>query len=232
MSTTRLTEDELPLPPEEFADRLAAEIDAYIDEYGLDDARFETQLNEDQMREGLYTRIYNEIVAIDLSRQMLDDLDASDDPQVFIHLLKQIEDEAKHARMLSQRLWNLGGDPTKVFERANESTREFWEMFDGLDVIEMAVMLQCGAERMAQHRHEKELHFYDDETSEIYKSVISPEEKFHAKIGMNLIRKLCTDRETQLNALQKSREGRELIRTHHDKGIQDAYGDAGANADD
>lgn len=223
-----LSEEELPLPPKEFADRLAAEMDTYIDEYGLDNARFETDLTQDQMREGLYTRIYNELVAVDLSRRMLGGLDASDDPQAFTHLLKQMEDEAKHARMLSQRLWNLGGDPTQVFERANESTREFWEMFDDLDVIETAVMLQCGAERMAQHRHEKELHFYDDETAEIYKSVISPEEKFHAKIGVNLLRKLCTDRETQLKALRKSREGRELIRNHHDKGIQDAY----ANADD
>jgi bacterioferritin (cytochrome b1) len=223
--TTRLTEDELPLPSTEFADQLTAEIDDYIEEYGLDNARFDTQLTEDQMREGLYTRIYNELVAVDLSRRMLDDLDASDDPQAFVHLLKQMGDEAKHARMLSQRLWNLGGDPTKVFERANESTQSFWEMFDNLDVIETTVMLQCGAERMAQHRHEKELRFYDDETAEIYRNVISPEEKFHAKIGVNLLRKLCIDRETQLKALRKSREGRELIRSHHDKGVQNAYAD-------
>lgn len=223
---TALSKEELPVPPEEFADRLAAEIDDYIDEYGLDDARFETELTQDQMREGLYTRIYNELIAVDLSRRMLGNLDASDDPQAFTHLLKQMEDESKHARMLSQRLWNLGGDPTKVFERANASTREFWEMFDDLDIIETAVMLQCGAERMAQYRHEKELRFYDDETAEIYEKVISPEEKFHAKIGVNLLRKLCTDHEAQLKALRKSREGRKLIRSHHDKGVQNAYADA------
>ena len=226
MTTETLSEDDLPLPAEEFADRLMDDIDAYIDEHDLASARFDTQLTDEQMREGLYTRIYNEIVAIDLSREMLNDINRAEDPQVFIHLLKQIEDEAKHARMLSQRLWNLGGHPEEVFERASESTVEFWERFEGYDAVEMAVLLQCGAERMAQHRHPKELEFYDDETAEIYENVIVPEEKFHAKIGTNIIRKMCTDEETQLKALRTSREGREMIRSHHDKGIQQAYGTA------
>ena len=226
MTTSTLSEDDLPLPPEEFADRLMDDVDAYIDEHDLASARFETDLTDDQMRDGLYTRIYNEIVAIDLSREMLNDINRAEDPQVFVHLLKQIEDEAKHARMLSQRLWNLGGNPQEVFERASDSTVEFWERFEGLDAVEMAVMLQCGAERMAQHRHPKELEFYDDETAEIYENVIVPEEKFHAKIGVNIIRKMCTDEESQLKALRASREGREMIRSHHDKGIQEAYGTA------
>jgi hypothetical protein len=37
---------------------------------------------------------------------------------------------------------------------------------------------------------------------------------------------MCTDKETQLKALRASREGREMIRSHHDKGIQEAYGTA------
>lgn len=223
--TTRatLSESDLPLPPEEFADRLIAEIDEYIDEHGLSEARFDEAIGADEMREGLYTRIYNEIAAIDLSRQMLDGIDRSENPQAFVHLLKQIEDEAKHARMLSQRLWNLGGEPEQTFERADQSTRSFWELFDGLDVIETTIMLQCGTERMAQYRHEKELHYYDDETAEIYEKVIAPEEKFHAKIGVNLLRVLCTDEETQLRALHQWQEGRELIREIHDKGVQNAF---------
>lgn len=227
MATTEtLAEADLPLPPEEFAEQLVAEIDAYIDEHGLAEARFDTELSEEEMREGLYTRIYNEIAAIDLSRQMLDGVDQAKNPQAFVHLLKQIEDEAKHARMLSQRLWNLGGEPELTFERAADSTIAFWDLFDDLDVIEMAVMLQCGAERMAQYRHEKELHFYDEETAEIYEKVIAPEEAFHAKIGESLLRLLCRDAESQARALRQSREGRELIREIHDKGIQEAFGGA------
>lgn len=219
-----LTEADLPLPPSEFAERLMADLDQYIDEHGLAEARFDTQLTEEEMRDGLYTRIYNEIAALDLSRRMLDGIDRAENPQAYIHLLKQMEDEAKHARMLSQRLWNLGGSPQLTFERAADSTKSFWEMFDGLDVIETAIILQCGTERMAQYRHEKELKYYDEETAEIYERVISPEEAFHAKIGESLLRTLCVDEATQRRALQKSQETRELIREIHDRGIQEAFG--------
>ncbi|MFB6097486.1 MAG: ferritin-like domain-containing protein [Haloferacaceae archaeon] len=215
-----LSPDDLPMDPEEFAESLIDEVDAYIEAHGLGDARFEEDLTEDQMREGLYTRIFNEIKAIDHPRRMLGE---AEDPQVFIHLLKQIEDEAKHARMLSQRLWNLGGDPQEVFERADESTREFWTIFDERDIVGTAAVLQTGAEHMAQYRHPKELQFYDDETAEIYERVIVPEEQFHAKIGKNVFRTHCTDGERQRQALEASREGRELIRQHHDRGVVDAY---------
>jgi bacterioferritin (cytochrome b1) len=225
-TTDTLSEADLPLPAEEFAERLIADIDAYIETHGLAEARFDTAIGEAEMREGLYTRIYNEFAALDLSRQMLDGIDRAENPQAWVHLLKQMEDEAKHARMLSQRLWNLGGEPELTFERAADSTKRFWELFEDLDVIEMAVMLQCGAERMAQYRHEKELHFYDEETAEIYEKVISPEEAFHAKIGVALLRLLCTDEATQRRALRTSHEARELIRDVHDQGIQEAFGGA------
>jgi len=222
-AATPLTEADLPLPPDEFAERLLADIDAYIDEHGLAQSRFDEVLGEAEMREGLYTRIYNEITAIDLSRRMLDQLDGAENPQAFVHLLKQAEDEAKHARMLAHRLWNLGGQPEQYVERTADSTKEIWALFDGLDIVETAAVLQCGSERMAQYRHEKELVYYDEETAEIYAKVIAPEEKFHAKIGESLLRTLCVDEDTQLRALRTSREGRELIREKHDKGIRDAF---------
>jgi rubrerythrin len=224
MSTNeRITEAELPLGSEEFTDRLVAEIDAYIDEHGLADARLSEQRTDAEMRNGLYTRIYNEVAVLDLAREMLDDLDGADDPQAFVHLLKQIEDEAKHARMLSQRLWNLGGAPEESFERASEETEAFWDLLSGLDAVETNVMLQAGVERMAQYRHPKELEFYDEETAEVYEKVIVPEEQFHAKVGVRLLETLCTDEGTQRRALEQSREGRETIREVHDEGVRNAY---------
>ena len=228
---TRIEPEELPLEPEAFADRMIEEVDAYIEHYGLDSARFDADLSEDEMREGLYTRIFNEIKAIDHPREMLD---TAEDPQVFIHLLKQIEDEAKHARMLAQRLWNLGGEPEKVFERAADSTVEFWELFDDReDIVDKAAVLQSGAEHMAQYRHPKELEFYDDETAAIYADVIVPEEQFHAKIGKNVFRTHCRDEGSQRRALQSARVGRDQIRTFHDRGVTDAYnaGEDVADAD-
>jgi bacterioferritin (cytochrome b1) len=179
-------------------------------------------MSEVQMREGLYTRVYNEIMAVDLPRRQLE---GCDDPQVFIHLLKQIEDEAKHARMLSQRIWQLGGNPEEVFERADPSVKEYWSEYDGKDPIEIGAMMQCGSERMASFRVAKEIDYYDDETAKIYEDVIDPEEQFHAKIGVAMLRRLCTDRERQLKALQGSRNIREIILDRYETGVREAYND-------
>lgn len=219
-TNTQLTEAELPLDPETFADRLINEIDTFIDEHDLDDSRFEEKMSEMQMREGLYTRLYNEIMAVDLPRRQLE---GCDDPQVFIHLLKQIEDEAKHARMLAQRIWQLDGNPEETFERADESVKEYWAEYDDKDPIEIGAMMQCGSERMASFRVAKEIEYYDDETAAIYDDVIDPEEQFHAKIGVAMLRRLCTDYETQAKALRSSRDIREIILDRYESGVREAY---------
>ena len=109
------------------------------------------------------------------------------------------------------------------FERADASTEEFWDLLAGFDAVETNVMLQAGVERMAQYRHPKELAHYDDETAEVYEKVIVPEEQFHAKIGVSLLRSLCRDADSQRRAMERSREGRRTIREVHDRGIRDAY---------
>lgn len=216
----QITEDELPLPSEKFAERLIDEIDAFIDEHGLDESRFDTEMSSDQVREGLYTRIYNEIAAVDLPRRQLEEVD---DPQVFVHLLKQMEDEAKHGRMLAQRIWNLGGSPEETFERTEQSVKEYWSKYNGRSAIEIGAMMQCGSERMASFRVQKEMEYYDDETEIIYEDVIDPEEQFHAKIGVAMLRRLCTDHDKQLEALRSSREIRQIIMEKHDAGVREAY---------
>lgn len=224
VETIRLSEDELPVPPEEFSDRLIAEIDSFIEEYNLGAPRFDEQRSEEEMREGLYTRVYNEIMAADVPRDMLDDAKRFNNPQIFIHLLKQIEDEAKHARLLSQRLWNLGGDPAQCFERAERSS--FWDDFEQLNSIQQAATLQGAGERMAKARHPNELKHYDEETAEIYENVIVPEEQFHTKIGENILRH-CTTEESQLQALRRAREVQELLKTHNEENAE-SYGESTA----
>lgn len=217
-----LSEAELPVAPAAFSERFVAEIDAFVAEHGLGDPRFEERLSEAEMREGLYTRVYNEIMAADVPRDMLNGADRLEDPQVFVHLLKQVEDEAKHARLLAQRLSNLGGDPAECFDRANPSP--LWAEFEDLNVVEQAATLQGAGERMAKARHPNELRFYDEETASIYEDVIVPEEQFHAKIGENVLRH-CTDRASQLEALRRMREVQDLMLAHNE-GNAETYADA------
>lgn len=222
METAPLTEEELPVDSREFAERVTGEIDAFIEEHDLGAPRFEQQRSPSEMREGLYTRVYNEIMAADVPRDMLNDAERFENPQIFVHLLKQVEDEAKHARLLAQRLANLGGDPAECFDRANRSP--FWEGFEELDAVEQAATLQGAGERMAKARHPNELRYYDEETAMIYEDVIVPEEQFHAKIGENVLRH-CTDRETQLAALRRARAVQELM-LRHNEGNAEEYAEA------
>jgi hypothetical protein len=223
-TTERLTEEQLPVEPAVFESRLIAEIDAFIGAHDLGAPRFDEQLTEAEMREGLYTRVYNEIMAADVPRDMLDEADYFEDPQIFTHLLKQIQDEAKHARLLAGRLADLEGDPSACFERANPSP--LWDDFESLSIVEQAATLQGAGERMAKARHPNELRYYDDETAKIYENVIVPEEQFHAKIGENVLRH-CVDRDSQLAALQRARAVQDILLQHNDTGGDD-YGRAAA----
>ena len=214
-----ISEADLPLSPDEFSDRLTAEIDAFIEAHDLGEPRFDERLSETEMREGLYTRVFNEIMAADVPRDMLEEADRFEDPQVFVHLLKQVGDEAKHARMLAQRLWNLGGSPERCFERAERSP--LWEDFEALSIVEQAATLQGAGERMAKARHPNELQYYDEETARIYEDVIVPEEQFHATIGENVLRQ-CTDEASQREALRRLRDVQDLL-VEPNEGTGDSY---------
>lgn len=217
----RLSESDLPMSSRAFTERLIGEIDETIEAEGLDSARFEKRLSSDEMLEGLYTRVYNELAVADAARRMAEEVD---DPQIFIHLLKQLEDEAKHARMLAQRIHRLGGNPADVFDRVDEKAAEFWQRFDGLDLVETTSMLQATTERIAHQRHQHEADYYDEETAEIYRRVITPEEKFHSMIGVNVLRTYCDDRESQQTALDRVNESMAIRGGELDSGIRSAYG--------
>lgn len=221
-TTEALDAADLPLPADEFAVRLTEDVDRFMATRGLDESRFEEKLTPEQMRNGLYTRIHAELVTGDIARRMAEQVDDAD---LFIQLIKQEEDEAKHARLLGQRLRDLGGNPAECFERADDLSEQFWAEFDGLGLIETTAMLQAGAERMARFRHPNEQSFYDDETASVYEDVITPDEMFHAQVGVNLLRACCTDLETQRNALEASHRGREIVVDLHDTGYKQAYTD-------
>ena len=215
-----LSEDDLPLEPAEFAGRLTEDVDRFMEDHGLDQSRFEEELSDAQMRNGLYTRVHGELVTGDIARRMAEQVD---DDDLFVQLAKQAEDEVKHARLLGQRLKALGGHPAECFDRANDLSKAFWEAIEGRGVVETTAMLQAGAERMARFRHPNEQRFYDDETAKVYEDVIIPDEMFHAQVGVNVLRTYCTDEETQRTALRASWEGREIVVDLHDAGYKQAY---------
>lgn len=209
-----IDEDDLPIESsEEFAELFMEEMATYFEKNDLDGSQFDEQATEEEMRTGLYTRIFNEIQVVKYPMMMLE---KAKGPREFIQLLKQMEDEAKHARLLAQRLTELGGNPAECFDRTKSA--DYWKNViepvvadPDMSLAEVAANLQGTSEHWAMLRHPNEAPFYDDETQRIYEEVIIPDEKFHAQIGKNILEEYATDEETQRNALAIGREDRERI---------------------
>lgn len=214
----KIDESDLPMEPEEFSTKLFEEIDQFFFENDMDKSNFERELTDEEMRQGLYTRVSNEVRTVKYPLRLLERID---DPVAFVHLNKQIEDEAKHARLLGKRLKELGGDPSESF--AKSETDWYWENIEENiergELIEPIIWLQGVGERWLSYRTPHDIEFFDDETAQIYEDVIVPDEKFHAQVGVNLIELLCTDEESQLKALEASREIRRKLNRVLNQGI-------------
>lgn len=206
--------------PDEFVDEVLEYVDSVVEEEDLDASRFDHEFSKEEMRNGLYTRIHAELMVARATDAMMEQ---ASNPTIFIQLCQQAEDEFNHAKLLAQRLRQLGGDPSKTFERAEASDREFWEpILNAESLIEASIRLHTCGERIVGQRHPKEKEFYDDETAQIYDEVITPDEKFHAQVGVTILRDQCTDEESQLEALNAIDEAFEML-LHHDESYRKAY---------
>lgn len=220
-------EDELPLDPDEFVDRLLEAVDRIIEENKFAESRFDSEFGHDEMKNGLYTRVYAEIQAGLVPDRMREECD---DSRLCIHLLKQSEDEFRHARLLAKRLDELGGDVSNIPENVAQDTIDYfenahykrWEQ-EGFDMVKTAISHQAVGERIAGMRHPNEVQYYDEETSTIYKDVIIPDERFHAQVGANILRHYCTDTSSQLTAINEVERTLENLENLHNEGYRDAY---------
>jgi len=215
-----IDKDELPLETDEFVERVLDYVHTVVDDEGLDEPRFDSQFSEEEMRNGLYTRIHAELMVARATDSMLEDVD---NPTIFIQLCQQAEDEFNHAKLLAQRLSQLGGDPSKTFERMESSDKEFWQsIMDADSVIEASIRLHTCGERIVGERHPKEKEFYDEETAKIYEEVITPDERFHAQVGVGILRHQCDDYESQVEALDAVDDAFDMLLLHDDS-YREAY---------
>lgn len=209
MSVNEIREEELPLEPDEFTQRLISEVEAYAIEQGWTESQFDDQPSDSELINGLLTRLRNELGVIEEPLKMAK---MTDDPTIFIQLCKQMEDEAKHARLLAQRIMQLGGNPAECYDMSADSADPYWDLIDSYDTIhEKVALIEAGGERMAGLKHENEVEYFDDDTRKIYSDVILPDESFHTDLGERIVRKYCTDEKTQLETLNASKKGRKTF---------------------
>jgi len=190
----------------EFVAQLAAENEAAL--RGLEpDAtlkpEIEGALNVPNL---LKVALKNEIEATEIAARWLV---AADDVAVKLALARQVGDEAKHYRLIADRLAQLGVDAGALDPLAGG----YGPLFKYLDTlattVERVAAGQFTREAIAVVKNRQFIEFCDrvgdKETAALYRDTIEPDERYHHELGRLLLLRLATTDEAQRAATAAAR---------------------------
>lgn len=196
---------------EEFVARLDADNQALLGRLAPDDTlkpEVEGDLNVVNL---LKVALKNEIEATEIAARWLV---TTPDVDVKLALARQVGDEARHYRLIADRLRSLGVDPRRIDPLA----KGFGPLFNYLDTLQTTV------ERVAAGQFTREAiaivknrqfiefceHAGDRETAALYRDVIEPDERYHHELGRTLLLRFATTPEAQAAAARAARRTLEL----------------------
>jgi bacterioferritin (cytochrome b1) len=141
----------------------------------------------------LKVALKNEIEATEIASRWLV---ATDDVEVKMAFARQAGDEAKHYRMIADRLRELGFDPV---------AKGYGPLFQFLDrlttTVERVAAGQFTREAIAVVKNRQFIEFCeragDKVTATLYRDVIEPDEYFHHQLGRSLLLRFAVTDETQ-----------------------------------
>ena len=159
----------------------------------------------------LKVALKNEVEATEIAARWLtttDDLDAK------LAFARQVGDEARHYRLIGERLRVLGVDPSNV----NPLAKGWGPLFQYLDTLTTTVSRvaagQFTREAIAVVKNRQFIEFCeragDKETATLYRDVIEPDERYHHDLGRRLLLRLATTPEAQATARAAGRRTLEL----------------------
>ncbi|MGH7335863.1 MAG: ferritin-like domain-containing protein [Candidatus Rokuibacteriota bacterium] len=159
----------------------------------------------------LKVALKNEIEATEIAARWLV---ATDDLRVKLALARQVGDEAKHYRLIAERLRALGFVATS-FDPLVKGYGPLFHYLDGLrTTVERVAAGQFTREAIAIVKNRQFIEFCeaagDGETAALYRDVIEPDERHHHELGRSLLRLLATTAEAQAAAAQAARRTLEL----------------------
>jgi len=159
----------------------------------------------------LKVALRNEIEATEIAARWLV---TTDDIDVKLALARQVGDEAKHYRMIADRLRALGFDP-KSFDPLAKGYGPLFQYLDTLrTTIERVAAGQFTREAIAVVKNRQFIEFCeharDRETAAMYRDVIEPDERYHHELGRTLLLRLATSVEAQEAAARAARKTLEL----------------------
>jgi uncharacterized ferritin-like protein (DUF455 family) len=154
----------------------------------------------------LKVALKNEIEATEIAARWLV---TSDDVAVKLALARQVGDEAKHYRLIADRLRQLGVDAGALDPLAGG----YGPLFKYLDTltttVERIAAGQFTREAIAVVKNRQFIEFCervgDKDTATLYRDTIEPDERYHHELGRRLLLRLATTSESQAAATAAAR---------------------------
>ena len=155
------------------------------------------------------------------------------DLEVKLSLARQCGDEAKHYRLIEERLRELGKDPSALRPMEGGPSPMFRYLAELGTTVERVAAWQFTREALAQVHNQVFIDYCesrgDQATARLYRDVIQPDEAHHHEAGRRLLLRLATTDEAQESARAASArtlaiagEIQEMVRLK--KGIASAPG--------
>ena len=146
----------------------------------------------------LKVALKNEIEATEIAARWLV---GTTDVEVKMAFARQAGDEAKHYRMIADRLGELGFD-TRGFDPLAQGWGPLFKYLDSLEsTVERVAAGQFTREAIAVVKNRQFIEFCDRAgdrvTATLYRDVIEPDERFHHQLGRSLLLKLAVTEEAQ-----------------------------------
>jgi uncharacterized ferritin-like protein (DUF455 family) len=159
----------------------------------------------------LKVALRNEIEATEIAARWLV---TTDDVDVKLALARQVGDEAKHYRMIAERLRALGFEP-RSFDPLAKGYGPLFQYLDTLTTtVERVAAGQFTREAIAVVKNRQFIEFCDHagdrETAAMYRDVIEPDERYHHELGRTLLLRLAATPHAQAAATRAARRTLEL----------------------
>jgi bacterioferritin (cytochrome b1) len=138
----------------------------------------------------------------------------TDDVEVKLAFARQVGDEARHYRLIAERLRELGFDP-RGFDPLAKGWGALFRYLDTLtSTVERVAAGQFTREAIAIVKNRQFIEFCeaagDPVTARLYREVIEPDERHHHELGRRLLLRLATTPEAQEAARRAARRTLEL----------------------
>ena len=154
----------------------------------------------------LKVALRNEIEATEIAARWVV---ATDDVRVKMAFARQAGDEAKHFRMIADRLKELGFDPDAIDPLGGGFGPLFMYLDSLTTTVERVAAGQFTREAIAVVKNRQFIEFCDRvgdrATAALYRDVIEPDERYHHELGRSLLLRLATSDDAQACATRAAR---------------------------